>query len=62
MGDSLSCDCMDPMVSARILKGLMWGKEDWEGKGEGVMAVQIFVQQQSVSRRIKSDEDFGEKA
>lgn len=53
---------MDPMVSARILKGLMWGKEDWEGEGEGVVAVQVIVQQQSVRRRIKSDEDFGEKA
>ena len=28
MGDSLSCACMDPIVSARILKGLMWGNFD----------------------------------
>jgi hypothetical protein len=30
---------MDPMVSASTLKGLIWGKEDWEGVqgiGEGV--------------------------
>jgi hypothetical protein len=52
MGDSLSCDCMDPMVSANTLKGLMWGKEDWKGMGGGVdrrwdVAVKAQGQQQS---------------
>ena len=45
MGDSLSCDCMDPMVSASILNGLMWGSDDWGRGGEG----------KGVSRKIRQE-------
>ena len=30
MGDSLSWACIDPMVSARILNGLIWGRDAWK--------------------------------
>ena len=44
IGESLSWACIDPMVSARILNGLIWGRDAWRGwrqevRGDGLMSV-----------------------